>query len=160
MLAARVIHLGSWRKSAGVATARATAWAPRVSRACRRARVPEPTVVYKPRQLALKVQGRDVVLTKVQNRLERDGVVTSTAGRRRRRSGSVGGAAAEGLQAPDQRNTILGKRGCSSGLEFGRRRGGGRWSTTAAADRPHLRQCRVKSGVEARARVCWRFAAA
>jgi hypothetical protein len=44
MLATRVIHLGSWRRSAGVAMARATAWAARVSRARWHARVPVPTV--------------------------------------------------------------------------------------------------------------------
>jgi hypothetical protein len=58
-------------------------------------------VAYDPRQLALKVRGGDVVLTNVGNRLERGGVVTSTVDRRRRRSGFVGGAAAEGLRAPD-----------------------------------------------------------
>jgi hypothetical protein len=108
MLAARVIHLGSWRRSAGVATAHATAWASRVSRACWRACDPVPTGVYIPRQLALKFREEDVVLTKVRNRLGRDGVVTSTAGRRRRRSGSVGGAAAEDLRAPDHRISMRG----------------------------------------------------
>jgi hypothetical protein len=64
MLAARVTHLGGWHGSAGVATARATAWAARVSGARRRARVPVPRVAYDPRRLALKVQGEDVLLTK------------------------------------------------------------------------------------------------
>jgi hypothetical protein len=48
MLATRIIHLDSWRRSAGFATARATAWAARVSKAHRRARVPMPTVAYDP----------------------------------------------------------------------------------------------------------------
>jgi hypothetical protein len=108
MLATRVIHLGSWCRSTGVATARATAWAARVSKARRRARVPVPTVAYDPRRLALKVRGEDVVLTKVRNGLERGGVVTSTADRRRRRSGFVGGATAEGLRAPDHRRSTRG----------------------------------------------------
>jgi hypothetical protein len=41
-----------------------TARAARVGRARRSVRVPEPTGVYKPRQLALRVRGRDAVLTK------------------------------------------------------------------------------------------------
>jgi hypothetical protein len=108
MLATRVIHLGSWCRFAGVATARATAWAARVSKARRRARVPVPTVAYDPRRLALKVRGKDVVLTKVRNGLERGGVVTLTVDRRRRRSGFVGGAAAEGLRAPDHWRSTCG----------------------------------------------------
>jgi hypothetical protein len=65
MLATRVTHLGSWRRSAGVAMAHATAWAARVSKARRRARVPVPTVVYDPRRLALMVRGGgDAMLTK------------------------------------------------------------------------------------------------
>jgi hypothetical protein len=108
MLATRVIHLDSWRRSVGVATARATAWAARVSKARRRARVPVPTVPYDPRRLALKVRGEDVVLTKVRNGLEHSGVVTSTADRRQRRPEFVGGAAAEGLRAPDHRRSTRG----------------------------------------------------
>jgi hypothetical protein len=100
MLATHVTHLGGWHRSAGDATARATAWAARVSGARRRARVHVPRVAYDPRQLALKVWGEDVVLTKAQDRLERGGLVTSTADRRRRRSGFVGRAAIEGPQAP------------------------------------------------------------
>jgi hypothetical protein len=103
MLATCVIHLDSWHRSAGVATARATAWAARVSKARRRVRVPVPTVAYDPRRLALKVRGEDVVLTKVRNGLERGSVVTSMADRRQRRSEFMGGAAAEGLRAPDHR---------------------------------------------------------
>jgi hypothetical protein len=108
MLATRVIHLGSWRRSTGVATAHATARAARVDRARWRARGPVPTVAYDPRQLALKVRGKVVVLTKVRNSLERGGVMTSTAGRRWRRSGLVGGASAEGLRAPDHRKPTRG----------------------------------------------------
>jgi hypothetical protein len=92
----------------GVATAHATARAARVDRARRRVRVPVPTVAYDPRQLALKVRGGVVVLTKVRNRLERGGVMPSTADRRWRRSGLVGGAAAEGLRAPDHRKPTRG----------------------------------------------------
>jgi hypothetical protein len=107
-LATRVIHLDSWRGSTGVATTHATAWAVLVSRARRRARVPVSTVAYDPRQLALKVRGKDVVLTKVRNRLERGGVMTSTVDRRWGRLEFVGGAAAEGLRAPDHRKPTRG----------------------------------------------------
>jgi hypothetical protein len=55
-----------------------------------------------------KGPGGDVVLTKVRNRLERGGVVTSTADRRQRRSEFVGGAAAEGLRAPNHRRSTRG----------------------------------------------------
>jgi hypothetical protein len=64
MLAARVIHLGSWRKSAGVATARATAWAARVSRARRRARVPGARKGPWLRHLAHKLREFDAMLTR------------------------------------------------------------------------------------------------
>jgi hypothetical protein len=94
-----VNHLGVLLGSAGLAATRATAWAAWVSGARRRARVPVPRVAYDPRRLALKVREEDVVLTKARDRLERGGVVTSTADRRRRRSGFVGRAAAEGLRA-------------------------------------------------------------
>jgi hypothetical protein len=107
-LVTRVIHLDSWRGSTGVATTHATAWAVLVSRARRRARVPVSTVAYDPRQLALKVRGKDVVLTKVRNRLERGGVMTSTVDRRWGRLEFVGGAAAEGLRAPDHRKPTRG----------------------------------------------------
>jgi hypothetical protein len=74
--------------------------AARVGRARRSVRVPEPTVVYKPRQLALRVRGRDVVLTKVQNRLERDsGRETTTTGGGKARALAEGGDAGV-LQAP------------------------------------------------------------
>jgi hypothetical protein len=73
-----VNHLGVLLGSAGLPTARATAWAARVSRARRRARVPVPRVAYDPRRLVLKVRGKDAVLTKARDRLERGGVVTST----------------------------------------------------------------------------------
>jgi hypothetical protein len=102
-LATCVNHLDTWRGSTGFATAHATAWAARVDRARRRARVPVPTVAYDPRRLALEVRGEDGVLTKVRNGLERGGVMTSTADRRWRRSGFVGGAVAESLQAPVHR---------------------------------------------------------
>jgi hypothetical protein len=101
-------HLGVLLGSAGLATARAMAWAARVSGARRCARVPVPRVAYDPRRLALKVRGKDAVLTKARDGLERGGVVTSTADRRRRLSGFVGRAAAEGLWAPGHRGSMTG----------------------------------------------------
>jgi hypothetical protein len=89
-----VNHLGVLLGSAGLAATRATAWAARVSGARRRARVPVPRVAYDQRRLALKVREEDVVLTKARDRLERGSVVTSTADRRRRRSGLVGSESA------------------------------------------------------------------
>jgi hypothetical protein len=94
---------GQMARVYGVAIAHATAWAARVDRARRRARIPVPTVASDPRRLALEVRGEDGVLTKVRNGLERGGVMTSTADRRWRRSGFVGGAVAESLQAPVHR---------------------------------------------------------
>jgi hypothetical protein len=57
-------------------------------------------MVYKPRQLALRVWGRDVVLTKVQNRLERNSgrKTTTTSGGRARALAEEEDAGA--LQAP------------------------------------------------------------
>jgi hypothetical protein len=49
-----------------------TAMAARVGKVRRSVRVPEPTEVYQPQRLALRVREGVVVLTKVQNRWERD----------------------------------------------------------------------------------------
>jgi hypothetical protein len=77
----------------------------RSSPACARSR---PRVAYDLRRLALKVRGEDVMLTKARDRLERGGVVTSTADRRRRWLGFVERAATEGLWAPGHRGSTRG----------------------------------------------------
>jgi hypothetical protein len=108
MLAAQAIHLGSWRKSAGVGTARATAWAARVSRARRRARVPGVRKGPGLRHLAHKLREVDATLTRGLQWPELQRKEEDDDDPRRRRSGFVEAAAAEGIRAPVQRKPTRG----------------------------------------------------